>query len=157
VVVVRSRVIGIAGALVAASIAAVFAVVILAVNKLTLTTALVSAAGFSVAAIVLIDYPLWSSFNDLGLVRCTASRCRQIAWADVASLSRVHQRPGLRPDPATPYPTRPGGLVVAVGRRRLWLCDTVEDLEAFHRISTFAAMAGVAVVATEPMLGVSRS
>lgn len=101
--------------------------------------------GIVFMAIVLLDYPIASSFDDEGVTRRMALRRHRLSWDRVEKLSRT--RPGLVSGfRKLAY----GGLVAVVGRRRYLLTDRCESLEEYEAVQHVLGDCANDVMATTP-------
>lgn len=78
--------------------------------------------GTVLVLVVLLDYPVASTFDARGVTRRAALRHHRLAWDDVGQLTRA--RPSLV---VRLRGLEPGGLVAKVGRRRYLLVDQCES------------------------------
>lgn len=87
---------------------------------------LVLAAGVVLSLVVLLDYPIASSFDAHGVTRRMLLRRHHLSWSRMDQLSRA--RPGVV---AGLRKLGHGGLVGVVGRRRYLLTDRCESADEF--------------------------
>lgn len=84
-------------------------------------------------AIVLLDYPVATSFDADGVTRRMPLRRHRIPWSRVDQLTR--SRPGFT---SNLRGVRHGGLTAAVGRRRYLLVDQPESPEEYDAVCAVA-------------------
>lgn len=88
-------------------------------------TILVS-VGVIFVLIVLLDYPVATTFSPAGIRRRMVLRAQSWSWDQVSQFTRV--RPGLT---AGLRGLRHGGLAILVGKRRYLLVDQPESVDEF--------------------------
>lgn len=105
----------------------------LAVAGLQWFNAILLVVGWALAAVVLLDYPLWSTIGPEGVARRCILRTERLDWSDVKAIAR----PGARqrfpvsrrsvPAEGEKVATGRAGLVAEVGRRPYLLVDRIES------------------------------
>jgi len=88
------------------------------------------AVGAVILLVVLLDFPISSSFDSDGVTRRPLLRRQRLSWDRVDQLTRT--RPGIA---ARARSLAPGGLVAKVGRRRYLLVDQCESIDEFSALS----------------------
>ena len=120
---------GIVGSLVGAACFVGVAIVIVVAHGVGPLSLAVLAAALGAASVVLLDMPVATTFDGEGFTRRAPLRRRRVDWSDVAELARVTRRSAVRLGSS-----REVGLVAAVGRRRLLLCDRTEGSIEHRRL-----------------------
>jgi len=95
----------------------------------TVVTIALAVAGFGALAVVLLDMPVSSEFDHVGVTRRAMLRHHHLDWDDVTRLSRL--RKGLlRGSKSSPT----GGLIAQRGRRNVSLVDQMEGHVEYTRL-----------------------
>lgn len=89
--------------------------------------------GLVIGAVVMFDYPLWSTIGPDGVARRCVLRTERLGWSDVRTIARPGARQrfpvskrGVRTD-GTKIATGRAGLVAEVGKRPYLLVDRIES------------------------------
>ena len=106
---------------------------------------IVVVVGVGLGAVTLLDYPIASTFDSVGVSRRMALRRHQMSWSSIDQLSRT--RPGTVQNLRK---LAHGGLVAARGRRRYLLVDQCESLAEFRRIEALAVHDGDPLASAVP-------
>jgi hypothetical protein len=96
---------------------------------LNLISVIILLMGVSLAAVVLFDYPVASTFSADGIVRRMMLRHQHIDWDRIDQLSRT--RPKLL---SSFRKIGHGGLVAVIGKRRYLLVDHCESRDEFKEL-----------------------
>lgn len=105
----------------------------------TVLPTIIFIGGLVLLAIAVFDYPIATTFDELGFVRHALARRHRVAYEEVSQLTRTRPR-------MIGGGNRLGGLVAAVGRRRYLLVDQPESRDEFDALSHLLARAAPGLV-----------